>query len=92
MTQENPKHPLEKPIKGKVPPQYRQIIKGIIERGQLLELLDFFIEEREMLGLPEKPQSAYSNPKALKELEAIIEALKYDREIGFNLKKKDYIY
>jgi len=60
-------HPLEKKLKPPLPPTMAGIIKNEYEKAHVPELVDYFIEERERLGLKGKPPTAYSYEKAVGE-------------------------
>ena len=49
------------------------LVKNEYEKAHVAELVDFFIEERENLGLEGKPPTAYTQEKAVGEFRKLIE-------------------
>jgi heterodisulfide reductase subunit C len=86
--EENLIYPLRKKASSSVPASFQGAITNLINQGQIQSLLDFWIDERTGLGLPEKPVSAYSSEKAVQQSQEIIKELGFDRSLHFDWKQK----
>lgn len=86
--EENPLYPLKKKSVSPVPAAFQSPITNLINQGQIQSLLDFWIDERTGLGLPEKPASAYSSDKAIQQTQEIIQEIGFDRRLKFDWKRK----
>jgi hypothetical protein len=60
-------YPLEKKLKPPIPKNMAGLIKNEHKMAHVPELVDYFIEERERLGLKDKPPTAYTFEKAIGE-------------------------
>lgn len=67
------KYPLEKKLKSPIPINMAGIIKNEYTKAHVPELVDYFIEERERLGLKGKPSTAYTYEKAIGEFRKLTE-------------------
>ncbi|MGQ9542616.1 MAG: hypothetical protein ACUVTM_00800 [Candidatus Bathyarchaeia archaeon] len=81
---ESPLYPLKKKVASPVPPPFQAAITNLINQGHIQSLLDFWIDERASLGLPERPQSAYSSEEAVQQAQGIIKDLEFDKRIKFD--------
>ncbi len=86
--EENPLHPLRKKASSPVPTSFQGAVTSLINQGQIQSLLDFWIDERLGLGLPEKPASAYSSERAVQQTQEIAKELGFDKTVRFNWKEK----
>ena len=86
--EENVIYPLKKKARSSVPAPFQGAVTNLINQGQIQSLLDFWIDERAGLGLPEKPFSAYSSEKAVQQSQEIIKELGFDRSLHFDWKQK----
>ena len=86
--EENPLYPLKKKASSSIPTSFQGAITNLVNQGQIQSLLDFWIDERSSLGLTEKPASAYSSDKAVKETQDIAKELDFDKTLHFNWKEK----
>ncbi|MEM3382333.1 MAG: hypothetical protein QXL25_05105 [Candidatus Bathyarchaeia archaeon] len=71
-----------------VPPSFQAAITNLVNQGHIQSLLDFWIDERAGLGLPERPPSAYSSEKVVREAQEIIMELGFDKRIKFDWREK----
>jgi len=86
--EENPLYPLKKKAISPVPPSFQGAVTNLINQGQVQSLLDFWIDERTSLGLPEKPASAYSSDRAVQQTQEIAKELGFDKAVRFNWREK----
>ncbi|MEM2942968.1 MAG: hypothetical protein QXT81_06060 [Candidatus Bathyarchaeia archaeon] len=86
--EESPLHPLRKKSVSPVPIPFQDPVVNLINQAQIQSLLDFWIDERASLGLPEKPVSAYSSKRALQQAQDIVRETSFDRTVRFDWKKR----
>jgi heterodisulfide reductase subunit C len=71
-----------------VPTPFQNSVVNLINQAQIQSLLDFWIDERANLGLPEKPVSAYSSERAVQQAQEIVKETRFDRTVRFDWKKR----
>ncbi|MBS7625563.1 hypothetical protein KEJ51_00750 [Candidatus Bathyarchaeota archaeon] len=79
---------MKKKLPSPVPPPFQAAITNLINQGQIQSLLDFWIDERAGLGLPDRPPSAYSSEKVVQQAQEIIKELGFDKRIKFDWREK----
>jgi hypothetical protein len=62
------------------------LVKNEYEKAHVAELVDFFIEERENLGLEGKPPTAYTHEKAIGEFRKLIEDTEHAKKAKMMMK------
>jgi len=86
--EENPLYPLRKKAVSPVPTSFQNSVANLINQAQVQSLLDFWIDERTNLSLPEKPVSAYSSEKAVQQSQEIVKEVGFDRAVRFDWNKR----
>ncbi|MFX1486822.1 MAG: hypothetical protein ACFFBS_06990 [Promethearchaeota archaeon] len=85
-----PLYPLRKD-KEFIPSPYRAGFESILAMAMNRELPDYFLDERDMLGL-EEIIAAWKNEKAQKEIQELAKKLGLDKKVAFDWKKKKIKY
>ncbi|MFX0096235.1 MAG: hypothetical protein ACFE7E_00575 [Candidatus Hodarchaeota archaeon] len=85
-----PLYPLRKD-KEFIPSTYRAGFENILGLAMNRELPEYFLEERDMLGL-EEILAAWKNEKAQKDIQKLAKELGLDKKVGFDWEKKKIKY
>jgi len=62
--------------------EHKKVSRSLIENGHTIPLTDKYAQLRKNMGLPEKPPTLLSHPKALEDFQTIIKRLGFDKLIG----------
>jgi len=62
--------------------EHKKVSRSLIENGHTIPLTDKYAKLRKDMGLPEKPPTLLSYPKALEDFQTIIKRLGFDKLIG----------
>jgi len=82
-------HPLKKKFKS-LPESFRGLIQTELSIGHIYELTDMTEMDREDLGLPPRPPTAYSDSKALEELKKIAKMVEIKKDTGLDVEKLEF--
>lgn len=82
-------HPLRKRFRS-LPSSFKGLLRSELRIGHIYELTDLTVSDREDLGLPSKPPTAYSDPNALEALKRIAKATNLKKDTGFDVDKLDF--
>ncbi|MEM2904164.1 MAG: hypothetical protein QW057_10620, partial [Candidatus Bathyarchaeia archaeon] len=66
-------YPLKKAMRPPIPEAFKGILSNLVEKACVQELIDYWIEERARIGLPERPPTAQGLPEALEETRKLME-------------------
>jgi len=82
-------HPLRRKFKS-LPESFKGLLQTELSIGHIYELTDMTEMDREDLGLPSRPPSAYSDPEALEELKRIAKVINIKKDTGLDVDKLEF--